>query len=150
MMPAATCPWGRATVTRQWAAAAMRPDPEMAALGRWSPRISQRWRTFKLSNDPAFAEKLQDIVGLYVSPPAHTVVLSVDEEEPDPGARISRHCHQEFIRFLNALERDIPAGTIMDNYPSTISAPSPSSGAPTQTRHHRRPQQRAPTLESNH
>jgi len=39
-----------------------------------------RWRRFKLSNDPAFAEKLTDIVGLYVDPPAHAVVLSVDEK----------------------------------------------------------------------
>ena len=39
-----------------------------------------RWRQFKLSNDPAFAEKLTNIVGLYVDPPAHAVVLSVEEE----------------------------------------------------------------------
>jgi hypothetical protein len=39
-----------------------------------------RWRSFKLSNDPAFAEKLHDVVGLYVAPPAHAVVLSVDEK----------------------------------------------------------------------
>ena len=32
-----------------------------------------RWRQFKLSNDPAFVEKLTDIVGLYVSPPTHAV-----------------------------------------------------------------------------
>ncbi|MCP5080513.1 MAG: IS630 family transposase [Alphaproteobacteria bacterium] len=39
-----------------------------------------RWRVFKLSRDPQFAKKLHDIVGLYVSPPAHAVVLSVDEK----------------------------------------------------------------------
>ncbi len=39
-----------------------------------------RWRNFKLSTDPAFAEKLTDIVGLYVDPPAHAVVLSIDEK----------------------------------------------------------------------
>jgi transposase len=39
-----------------------------------------RWRRFKLSNDRAFAGKLHDVVGLYVSPPAHAVVLSVDEK----------------------------------------------------------------------
>jgi ABC transporter substrate binding protein len=39
-----------------------------------------RIRTFKLSNDPKFAEKLKDIVGLYVNPPDHAVVLSVDEK----------------------------------------------------------------------
>lgn len=38
-----------------------------------------RWRQFKLSGDRAFAEKLHDVVGLYVAPPAHAVVLSVDE-----------------------------------------------------------------------
>ena len=30
-----------------------------------------RIRTFKLSNDPNFADKLQDVIGLYVDPPAH-------------------------------------------------------------------------------
>jgi hypothetical protein len=39
-----------------------------------------RWRSFKLSNDPAFAEKLHAVVGLYVAPPAHAVVLSLDEK----------------------------------------------------------------------
>jgi transposase len=39
-----------------------------------------RWRSFKLSNDPAFVEKLHAIVGLYVAPPAHAVVLSIDEK----------------------------------------------------------------------
>ena len=39
-----------------------------------------RVRTFKLSNDPRFVEKLRDVVGLYVNPPAHAVVLSVDEK----------------------------------------------------------------------
>src|ERR1035437_8091670 len=37
-------------------------------------------RQFKLSNDPRFAAKVRDIVGLYVDPPAHAVVLSVDEK----------------------------------------------------------------------
>ena len=45
-----------------------------------------RWRSFKLSNDPAFAEKLHDVVGLYVAPPAHAVVLR-RREVADPGAR---------------------------------------------------------------
>ena len=39
-----------------------------------------RVRHFKLSNDPEFAAKLRDIVGLYVDPPAHAIVLSVDEK----------------------------------------------------------------------
>ena len=39
-----------------------------------------RWRQFKRSNDTAFAEKLRDVVGLYLAPRAHAVVLSVDEK----------------------------------------------------------------------
>jgi hypothetical protein len=39
-----------------------------------------RVKQFKLSTDPRFAAKLRDIVGLYVDPPAHAVVLSVDEK----------------------------------------------------------------------
>jgi transposase len=37
-------------------------------------------RRFKLSNDPQFAAKLKQIVGLYVDPPDHAIVLSVDEK----------------------------------------------------------------------
>jgi len=36
--------------------------------------------TFKLSNDPNFVEKLEDVVGLYLSPPEHALVLCVDEK----------------------------------------------------------------------
>jgi Homeodomain-like domain len=56
-----------------------------------------RLRTFKRSRDPSFAEKLTDVVGLYVDPPAHAVVLSIDEKArskrstaPSPGCRSSR------------------------------------------------------------
>ena len=37
-------------------------------------------KTFKVSNDPRFAEKLVDIVGLYLDPPEHALVLSCDEK----------------------------------------------------------------------
>jgi len=37
-------------------------------------------KTFKVSNDPHFAEKLVDVVGLYLDPPEHALVLSVDEK----------------------------------------------------------------------
>ena len=54
-------------------------------------------RTFKLSNDPLFAEKLHDIVGLYVNPPEHAVVLCADEksqiqalDRTQPGLPIKR------------------------------------------------------------
>jgi hypothetical protein len=54
---------GVVTVQRIWKAHGLSPH---------------RWRQFKLSTDPAFAEKLRDVVGLYVSPPAYAVVLSVE------------------------------------------------------------------------
>jgi transposase len=122
-----------------------------------------RMRQFKLSKDPAFATKLRDVVGLYVDPPAHAVVLSVDEksqiqalDRTQPGLplkkgragtmthdykrhgtttlfaalnvldgtvigrNMQRHRHQEFIRFLNAIEAEVPPGkvvhVIFDNY----------------------------------
>ena len=37
-------------------------------------------RTFKLSRDPRFVEKLRDVVGLYLNPPDHALVFSVDEK----------------------------------------------------------------------
>ncbi|MCW2319171.1 transposase [Rhodoblastus acidophilus] len=122
-----------------------------------------RVRQFKLSNDPKFVDKLRDVVGLYVDPPAHAIVLSVDEksqiqalDRTQPGLplkkgragtmthdykrhgtttlfaalnildgkvigrNMQRHRHQEFIRFLNAIEAEVPAGkvvhVILDNY----------------------------------
>jgi transposase len=122
-----------------------------------------RVRRFKLSNDPAFARKVEDVVGLYVDPPAHAVVLSVDEksqiqalDRTQPGLPMKpgrlgtmthdykrhgtttlfaaldvlegtvigkcmqRHRNQEFVRFLNTIERAIPTGkvihVILDNY----------------------------------
>jgi transposase len=122
-----------------------------------------RVRSFKRSRDPRFAEKMADIVGLYLDPPAHAVVLSIDEksqiqalDRTQPGLPLKpgrcgtmthdykrhgtttlfaaldilegtvigrcmqRHRHEEFIRFLNAIEREVPAGkvihAIVDNY----------------------------------
>jgi hypothetical protein len=84
-----------------------------------------RIRTFKLSNDPKFAEKLKDIVGLYVDPPAHAVVLSVDEKSP--------------IQALDRTQPGLPmkpgrAGTMTYDYKrhgtTTCSPPSISSTAP--------------------
>jgi putative transposase len=39
-----------------------------------------RQRTFKLSNDPCFVEKVRDVVGLYLNPPDNALVLCVDEK----------------------------------------------------------------------
>jgi hypothetical protein len=115
-----------------------------------------RLRSFKLSRDPDFAAKVRNVVGLYVEPPAHAVVLSVDErsqiqalDRTQPllplwpgqaewwthdyerhgtttlfaalnvldgtvlGRCMQRHRHQEFVRFLNAVEAAVPAGKLV-------------------------------------
>jgi len=53
-----------------------------AAQRIWAAHRLQphRLRTFKISNDPAFVEKVEDVVGLYMAPPCHAVVLSIDEK----------------------------------------------------------------------
>jgi transposase len=61
-----------------------------AAVGLSEASIRRIWhahglkphlvRTFKLSNDPQFAEKLEAIVGLYLNPPEHAIVLCADEK----------------------------------------------------------------------
>ena len=45
-----------------------------------------RLKTFKISNDPDFAEKVIDIVGLYLNPPDKALVLSVDEKKPNSSS----------------------------------------------------------------
>lgn len=119
--------------------------------------------TFKLSRDPNFYDKLQDIVGLYLNPPEKALVLCVDEKSQiqalnrtEPmlplakgvpakqthdykrngtttlfaalnalegkviGECMNRHRHQEFIRFLNRIDRETPPELdlhlIIDNY----------------------------------
>ena len=61
-----------------------------AAVGLSASSVRRIWkrhglkphlsRTFKVSNDPQFAEKVEDIVGLYLNPPEHALVLSLDEK----------------------------------------------------------------------
>jgi transposase len=120
-------------------------------------------RTFKLSNDPHFEEKLLDVVGLYLDPPEHALVLCVDEKTSiqaldrtqrglpihrgRPGTMthdykrngtttlfaaiemaeghligrcMSKHRHQEWIKFLKQIDAETPAELdlhlIVDNY----------------------------------
>jgi transposase len=144
-----------------------------AAQGLSAATVRRIWRqhglkphlvkTFKLSRDRAFVEKLYDVVGLYLNPPDKSLVLCVDEkcqiqalDRTQPGlpmkkgrlgtrthdykrngtttlfAALSmldgtvigdcmpRHRHQEFIRFLQQIDRETPAALalhlIVDNY----------------------------------
>jgi transposase len=137
-----------ATVQRVWSARGLRPH---------------RVKTFKLSNDKHFEEKLVDVVGLYLDPPEQAVVLCMDEksqiqalDRTQPslpmkkgragtmthdykrngtttlfaaldvltgeviGRCMPRHRHEEFLKFLRTIEREVPAGLqihlILDNY----------------------------------
>ena len=66
-----------------WRAMAMVAGISLRSVQRiWEAHQLQphRVRTFKRSRDPRFADKLVDIVGLYLDPPAHAVVLSIDEK----------------------------------------------------------------------
>lgn len=54
-----------------------------SSVGRiWQAFGLKPWQadTFKLSEDPQFVEKVRDVVGLYLNPPDHAVVLCVDEK----------------------------------------------------------------------
>lgn len=119
--------------------------------------------TFKVSNDPAFTEKLIDVVGLYLDPPEKAMVLCMDEKSQiqaldrtqaslplKPGRAgtmthdykrngtttlfaaldvltgkvigqcLPRHRHEEFLKFLKTIDREVPRGLqvhlILDNY----------------------------------
>jgi transposase len=137
-----------ATVQRVWAARGLKPHLV---------------KTFKLSNDPRFEEKLIDVVGLYLNPPDNALVLCLDEkssvqalDRTQPslpmtkgraatmthdykrngtttlfaaldvltgkviGQCLPRHRHEEFLKFLRKIDREVPKGLqlhlICDNY----------------------------------
>ena len=125
-----------ATVQRIWAARGLKPHLV---------------KTFKLSNDKRFEEKLVDVVALYVDPPDNAVVLCMDEKSQIQaldrtqaslpmkrgragtmthdykrngtttlfaaldvltgkviGQCLPRHRHEEFLKFLRTIDREVP------------------------------------------
>jgi len=68
--------WSRATMS----AATGLSESTIGRIWREHGLKPHRVETFKLSNDPEFVEKLNDIVGLYINPPEHAIVLSCDEK----------------------------------------------------------------------
>jgi transposase len=142
------CGVSKASVQRIWQAHGLKPH---------------LIKTFKLSNDPDFVEKLEDVVGLYLNPPEHALVLCIDEksqiqalDRTQPGLPMkkgragtmthdykrngtttlfaaldilkgevigqcmARHRHQEFLKFLKAINRTTPRHLdihcVADNY----------------------------------
>src|SRR5206468_303802 len=149
------CGLSQTAVSRIWRAFSLRPH---------------RVKTFKLSKDPLFIEKVRDIVGLYLDPPDKALVICVDEKSqiqaldrtqpllPMRPGQIERRTHdyerhrtttlfagliaavtaptdvkagtvigqcmprhraQEFRKFLDEVERNVPVGLdvhiVMDN-----------------------------------
>jgi transposase len=137
-----------ATVQRIWSARGLKPHLV---------------KTFKLSNDKRFEEKLVDVVGLYLDPPEQAVVLCMDEKSQIQaldrtqaslpikkgragtmthdykrhgtttlfaaldvlsgkviGQCMPRHRHEEFLKFLKTIDREVPDDLqihmILDNY----------------------------------
>ena len=68
--------WSRATMAKAVGVS----DSTVGRIWRQHGLKPHQTSTFKLSNDPRFAEKLEDIVGLYLNPPEHAVVLCADEK----------------------------------------------------------------------
>ena len=142
------CGVSKASVQRVWHANGLKPH---------------LLKTFKLSNDPDFIDKLEDVVGLYMNPPEHALVFCIDEksqiqalDRTQPGLPMKkgrlgtmthdykrngtttlfaaldvlkgevigrcmpRHRHQEFVKFLKAIDRGTPKHLdihcIADNY----------------------------------
>lgn len=157
--PPAATHWSTRTLARH-----LRTNPTFVQRV-WTAHGLQphRVRTFKLSRDPHFQDKLEDVVGLYLHPPEHAVVLCVDEksqiqalDRTQPGLPLKpgrcgtmthdykrhgtttlfaalnvaegsiistclpRHRHQEWLRFLRLIDRQVPPGKalhlIADNY----------------------------------
>lgn len=159
--------WSHDTISRVWRAFGLQPH---------------RQDKFKLSTDPFFVEKVRDIVGLYLRPPARALVLCVDEKSPCQALERSqpllplrpgqperathdyyrhgttslfaaldiatgkiigrcqtRHRHQEFLRFLDQIDRSVPAGRavhlVLDNY-GTHKAPKVAAWFKKRPRYH--------------
>jgi transposase len=74
--PEAATQWS----TRSLAAKAGVSDTTVLRIWRAHGLKPHRVRSFKVSRDPQFVEKLEDIVGLYLSPPDHAIVLCCDEK----------------------------------------------------------------------
>ena len=58
------------------------------------------WRTFKVSTDPRFEEKLQDVVALYLDPPDNAVVFSFDEKSSVQALDRTRR-HMELSKSIH-------------------------------------------------
>ena len=83
--------------------------------------LPHRWRQFKLSNDPAFAQKLRDVVGLYVSRSSVRRPWQLAGDSPDePGQFTSdRGCHGGG-RLSGSAELSVPAAQPHLGFPGGV------------------------------
>lgn len=75
-LPVASTQWSTRTLARELGVS----DTTVLRVWRAHGLKPHRVRGFKVSRDPQFVEKLEDIVGLYMSPPEHALVLCCDEK----------------------------------------------------------------------
>jgi transposase len=75
-LPANATHWSRSTMAREMGIS----DSTVGRIWRAHGLKPHRVDSFKVSHDPKFADKLEAIVGLYLNPPEHALVLSVDEK----------------------------------------------------------------------
>jgi transposase len=74
--PAGATHWSRSSMARAMGIS----ESSVGRIWRAHGLKPHRIESFKVSNDPHFAQKLEAIVGLYLNPPEHALVLSVDEK----------------------------------------------------------------------
>jgi hypothetical protein len=110
------------------------------AVDRAPSAIHRIWNTFglqphraesiKLSTDPLLVEKVRDIVGLYMAPPEHALVLCMDKKSQIQALAVAtgqsigkcypRHRSKEIRRFFDEIETAVPAELdvhlVMDDY----------------------------------
>src|SRR5664280_3474584 len=90
-----------------------RTAPWLHTAGSLGPRCRGEWKarglkphlvkTFKVSSDPSFEDKLIDVVGLYMNPPRNAIVLSFDEKSQ-----------------IQALDRTQPSLPMKQGRPGTV------------------------------
>jgi transposase len=132
------CGISKASVQRIWQANGLKPHLV---------------KTFNLSNDPDFIEKLEDVVGLYMNPPDRALVFCIDGVPMKKGRAgtmthdyqrngttnlfaaldvlkgevigqcMPRHRHQEFLKFLKAIDRGTPKHLDIHGIAETYATP---------------------------
>ena len=101
-LPATATQWSTRTLAREAGVS----DTTVLRIWRAHGLKPHLVRGFKISRDPKFVEKLEDVVGLYMSPPEHALVLCCDEksqvqalDRTQPGLPLKKGRAQTMTHF---------------------------------------------------